>query len=273
MKVYELCRILEKIAPLERQEEWDNCGLLIGESGADIEKILVCLDVDPEAIEYAVKSGCNFIISHHPLIFNGIKKITGEDEVQKTVALAIQNRISVYAMHTNFDFADCAMNDHIAGLLNLENICGYFCGRKRGYPVGRTGDIRGGTEIRKLAALVGEKLGLDDVYYSGDDDALVNRLLISAGAFDADLLGPFFGGADVIISGDIKYHAAKNLKDKGILAIDAGHFGTEKIFPKLIKSMLEDLVNDIAIIAADFQKDVFKSIHVRDAVKKKHEND
>ncbi len=260
MKVYEICNVLEDIAPLLRQEEWDNCGLLIGEFGTEVTKVLVCLDVDLMILEYAAENGYNFIISHHPLIFKGVTKIVEENEVQKIIAFSILNKISIYSMHTNYDFADYSMNDHIAELLELDDIRGY-ADDERGFKIGRMGTVKNGISIKQLAKRVKERLKLENLSYSGDNEKIIKNILISTGSFDYDLLKPSNDDVDLIISGDIKYHAAKMLQEKGIAVIDAGHYGTEITFSPLIKKQLSNLLGDVTIDVVDFESNVFKSIN------------
>jgi len=260
MKVYELCSVLDGIAPLQRQEEWDNCGLIIGEFGRDVGRILTCLDVSMQIMEYARDNEYDFLISHHPLIFREIRKLVEGDPVQEMILYAIKNRIAVYAMHTNYDFADHAMNDHIAELLGLRDISGYIRSRNGEFMIGRQGAYPGGIRIRDLAALVMERLEIGNVTYSGEADDIVCRILVSTGSFDTELLGGELGDIDAVISGDIKYYTAKELKDKGILVVNAGHFGTEAVFSGLIKKQLSKALPDVTIDTVDFEKDIFNFI-------------
>jgi len=103
MNVKSICDLIEEVAPLSLQESYDNAGLLVGDSHMEINSVLICLDVTEEVIEEAIRKNCTMIVSHHPLIFNGLKRITGQDEVQRCVAIAIKNDIAIYAAHTNLD--------------------------------------------------------------------------------------------------------------------------------------------------------------------------
>ena len=103
MKIKELIKFLENFAPLYLQEEYDNCGLTVGEKNNKITKILTCVDVTLEVIKEAKKNNCNLIISHHPVIFEAIKKINNDNFTEKIIFEAIKNNIALYAMHTNLD--------------------------------------------------------------------------------------------------------------------------------------------------------------------------
>jgi dinuclear metal center YbgI/SA1388 family protein len=119
--ILEIARVLETFGPLELQEEYDNSGLLIGNPGTSVVKALITLDITEEVLEEAVENGCNLVISHHPLIFNGLKRITESDPVQRMTAKAIRENVAVYAMHTNLDNSLKGLNTWVCGLLGIRN--------------------------------------------------------------------------------------------------------------------------------------------------------
>ena len=113
---------LEEIAPLSLQEGYDNAGLITGDENAHCTGMLISLDATIAVVEEAIQKGCNLIISHHPIVFSGLKKITGKNYVQKAVISAIKNDIALYAIHTNLDNVLNGVNGKIAGLLGLKNL-------------------------------------------------------------------------------------------------------------------------------------------------------
>ncbi len=127
MKLHQIASYLEEIAPLSLQEDYDNAGLLIGSPDMEIQGALITLDVTPEVIEEAIHHQCNLIIAHHPLIFRGLKKITGRNDVEKSVIMAIKNEVAIYAIHTNLDNVFEGVNHQLAvklGLINLRILSG-----------------------------------------------------------------------------------------------------------------------------------------------------
>ena len=122
MTIKELTDYLEKIAPLNYQEDYDNCGLIVGDANTEITNVLVSLDVTLEVIEEAIAKKCNMIIAHHPLIFRGLKKLNGKNYIEKSVIKAIKNDIAIYAIHTNLDNITNGVNFKIAEKLNLQNV-------------------------------------------------------------------------------------------------------------------------------------------------------
>ena len=121
MKIYKVIDALEQFAPLPLQEDYDNAGLQIGLTEAEVSGALLCLDVTPQIVEEAIRKGCNLIVSHHPLIFRKLKRIADENEVQKTVRLAIENHVAIVSMHTNLDAAIGGVNSKIAEKIGLQN--------------------------------------------------------------------------------------------------------------------------------------------------------
>ena len=122
MKVRSVCEFIEEVAPLALQESYDNAGLLIGDPQMDVTAVLVTIDITEEVIQEAIEHNCNLIISHHPLIFSGLKRITGQNLVQRCVALAIKNDIAIYAAHTNLDNVLSGVSGKIASKIGLQNL-------------------------------------------------------------------------------------------------------------------------------------------------------
>ena len=123
MKLKEIKDFLESLAPISYQEAYDNSGLQIGNPEMIVEKVLICLDITEQIIDEALENNCNLIISHHPIIFKGLKKITGTNYVERVVQKAIKYDVALYAIHTNLDnVLDNGVNQRLAQKLGLENI-------------------------------------------------------------------------------------------------------------------------------------------------------
>lgn len=122
MLISEITSYLETIAPPSLQESYDNSGLLIGDPRKEVEKVLVCLDVTEEVIEEAAEKGCGLVIAHHPLIFSGLKRLTGKNYVERTVISAIRKNIAVYAIHTNLDNVASGVNRRIGEKLGIKTM-------------------------------------------------------------------------------------------------------------------------------------------------------
>ena len=121
MKIKEVTNYLEEIAPLQFQESYDNSGLIIGDRESEITSVLVCIDSTEEVVDEAIRNGCNLIIAHHPIIFSGIRRLTGENHIERVVIKAIQSNISIYVIHTNLDNVLGGVNTKIADIIGLKN--------------------------------------------------------------------------------------------------------------------------------------------------------
>lgn len=122
MNVKSICELIEEVAPLSLQESYDNSGLLVGDSQMEINSVLLSIDITEEVMEEAIRKNCNLIISHHPLIFSGLKRLTGQNEVQRCVAKAIKNDIAIYAAHTNLDNVLHGVSGKMAEKIGLTNV-------------------------------------------------------------------------------------------------------------------------------------------------------
>ena len=121
MKIKEIVQPLEKLAPVFLQESYDNSGLLIGHAENEINKVLITLDITEDIMEEALLKKCDLIISHHPLIFKGLKSITGKNMTERIVEKAIKNNVSIYACHTNLDNVNIGVNEILSLKLGLKN--------------------------------------------------------------------------------------------------------------------------------------------------------
>ena len=122
MQAHQLIQVLESIAPLAYQESYDNAGLIVGQLDQEITGVLICLDSTEAILDEAIATGCNLVIAHHPIVFAGIKKLTGKTYVERVLLKAIKNDIAIYAMHTNLDNVYAGVNAEIARQVGLTNL-------------------------------------------------------------------------------------------------------------------------------------------------------
>ena len=121
MKIKEITQFLEGIAPLNYQESYDNSGLIVGNENWEVTSVLICLDSVEQVIDEAIENGCNLVIAHHPIVFSGLKKLNGNNHIERTIIKAIKNDIAIYAIHTNLDNIKGGVSSKIADILELEN--------------------------------------------------------------------------------------------------------------------------------------------------------
>ena len=226
----ELYDYLDGIMPKTLSCEWDNDGLMCCSHPEDeVKKILFTLDITPEAIEYAVNNGYDTVISHHPIIFKGIKAVNTDIGVPKRLIRLIESRITAMSFHTRFDSVAGGVNDALAEALELTDT-EPFGDIENG--VGRVGTLPREMSVDELAYHIKEKLGAPYVNYNGAGEKIA-RLAVLGGAGD-DCFGLAVStGAQAYLTGELKYHQLTDSADMGITLYEAGHYHTE--YPSLSK--------------------------------------
>ena len=122
IKIKDVTRFLEEWAPLSYQESYDNAGLLTGDASAEVRGVLVTLDCTEGVVEEAIRLGCNLIVAHHPILFKGLKKLTGSTYVERTIIKAVKHDVAIYAIHTNLDNVHTGVNKKLAERIGLKNL-------------------------------------------------------------------------------------------------------------------------------------------------------
>ena len=261
VKCIDIIKKIEELAPRGLAESWDNVGLLVGDSNAEINKILVSLDATDGVVEEAIDKEVDMILTHHPIFLKGVKNINTTDVLGRKIIKLIKNDICVYSAHTNLDAANEGLSAYLGSRLQLEESeilepTNNFdiidqCG------TGRIGYIEEMT-LDKLCDLVKDVLRLPKVRLIGDPNRVVRRIAISPGSAMEFANIAYKQNADVYITGDIKYHDAQDYKERGMALIDAGHFGTENIVLDMFRDYInEHFQNKLEIITSKVNKDPF----------------
>ena len=366
-KLSDILGIINKIAPTGLAESWDNPGLQVGNPMAEISHIMVALDATPLVIESALQSGCQLLVTHHPLIFKPQKTISTATAQGRSIHAAIRGGLGIVSMHTNYDIAEGGLNDLLSGRLGLtscvplqvtatqelaklvvfvpeehlermrtalfplaESLGAYrdcsfsaagegtftpldgaspFIGtigtlervRERRlevlldrarlpqamkavfaahpyeepaydiYPLhnrgkesglGRVGSLPAATTLADYAAWVSSQLGAPGTRFVGDPAAAVRKVALCSGSGASVMRSAARAGADVLVTGDVKYHEARDAQELGISLIDAGHFHTEIIMAAAVRERLLHVLADSGfdgcrVIACDLEADPF----------------
>ncbi len=241
MKTKILTDALDELAPRSRALDWDNVGLLAGDYGREISKVYISLDASGEAVDSAVRDGCDMILTHHPLLFKPVKSLRSDDYIGRRLIKMTENHINYFAMHTNFDVS--VMGKIAADTLGVRaemplEVTGEYEGEPFG--IGFVGDLDLPVTLRELAAFVRNRFDLPPVRFFGDGDTLVSRIAVCPGS-GKDMDGfALSAGAQVLLSGDIGHHYGIDCVEKGLCVIDAGHHGLEHIFVDYMKGWLAE---------------------------------
>jgi dinuclear metal center YbgI/SA1388 family protein len=344
-KVSDILGIINKIAPPSLAENWDNVGLQVGDPAREVERIMVALDPGSQAIDAALETSCQLLLTHHPLIFKPLKKISTTDETGKLIHRAISGGLSIISAHTNYDSASSGVNDLLVEALGLTSCrplkvvmreelvklvvyvpethldqfmkallpfsglsekyadCSFrvsgqgtfrplagadpFIGKvgtlenvaesrfeilvkkpelqqaikalRKAHPyeepafdiiqllneggcagLGRVGTVEKPVSLKDFANLVKERLALSSLRVVGDPERRISKVALCGGSGSSLLRDAVREGADLLLTGDVKYHDARDAQALGIALLDAGHFATERLMIRGLSIQLQE---------------------------------
>lgn len=243
---------MEQHYPKSAALSWDNVGLLVGSDQKEVQKIFVALDVTDETLEEAVRAGADLMITHHPMLFSPVKRITAEDFIGRRIIRLIQEDIAYYAMHTNFDVK--GMADINAEALKLQEctVLEETGTDSEGNPegIGRAGVLGRAMELEEFASYVKECLNLPGVLVYGETRGKISRAAVSGGSGKSMIPAALAKGVQVLVTGDIDYHTGIDAAAQGLCIVDAGHYGTESMFIGHMKERLAELFPTLEVETA-----------------------
>ena len=243
---------LERFAPLPLQESWDNAGLQVGLTETEVSGALLCLEVNERIVDEAIRKGCNLIVSHHPLLFRGLKTISDLTDVQRTVMKVIENHLCVVSMHTNMDNAKGGVNYRIAEKLGLSDV--------RFFAPKQVDGIEAGSGV---TGLLPEPMAADDFVLAvkkafGVECAMCNELLrrpvhrvaICGGAGDFLLDEALKTGADAFITGEMHYHQYFGYEQKIQICV-IGHYQSEQFTTEVFQAIIQEACPGVKTLIAE----------------------
>ena len=248
MECKKVIELLEKQSPKSYACDWDNVGLLVGREDKEIQKIYIALDATDEAIEEAIANGADMLLTHHPMIFKGMKRVTQEDFIGRRIIRLIQNDMVYYAMHTNFDVM--GMADLAADYLGISDtrvleITSVSETGEEG--IGRYGSLKKEMTVRECCEEVKQAFSLENVKVFGDLERKVKTAAISPGSGKSVISNALQAGVDVLITGDIDHHEGLDAVAQNMTVIDAGHYGVEHIFIPYMEQYLKREAKELEI--------------------------
>ena len=254
VKVQQVLEILEQIAPPELACSWDNVGLLV-DAGRPVTSIMTALDITADVVRDAAESGCELIVSHHPVIFDPLKRLCPTDVPYQLVRAGI----SAICMHTNLDAAEGGVNDVLADLFGIRQRTAFADG------CGRVGDIDPLT-VPELAALAQHKLaalcnapdtGTAVQVKFADTGKPVHRLAVISGAGGSLFAEAIAEGADCLLTGEANHHHALDAKRLGLSLIAAGHYATEFPVTAAVAAALRAALPEVEVLVSTENRDPY----------------
>lgn len=260
----ELINYFESFAPLETSESYDNPGLAVGDEKAEINRVLIALDITDEVIDEAIEKKAELIFTHHPMLFSRPDSVTNESVQGRKIIKILKNNINAYSAHTNLDKVINGMNDVIMEVLGFSEYSVLSTiDSEGGIGIGRISDTEK-IHLSDLAKKIGKALGAETIRFSGEPEKLISKVAVVNGSGADFINSAQEAGADVLVTGDTKYHDILNALDEGLCVIDAGHFSTEwSIFTKLAIKLLDKFNENhetIEYLVSENSRDVYQYV-------------
>ena len=256
MKIKEVVFALERFAPLPLQESYDNAGLQVGLTEAEASGALLCLDVTEEVIDEAVSLGCNLVVSHHPLLFRGLKAVSDRNLAERCVRKAILNDIVIYSAHTNLDNAEDGVNFKIAEKLDLEQVrllqphAVKVKDGGREYAVmagsGVVGTLPEPEDSLKFLQRMKSVFHVECLMHNDLLQRPVRKVVICGGAGDFLLDEAVAQGADAFVTGEMHYHQYFGREQEIQIAV-LGHYQSEQYTKEIFYSIIGDVCPELPL--------------------------
>ena len=272
MTIEELLGILDELAPRTEQLGWDNSGLLIGHRDREVRKIYLAVDATEEVIRHAREFGADVLLTHHPLIFTKLSRVSDEDFVGRRVLELAEAGIALIAMHTNFDIhgmreaIDTKLGLHTTGMVGDDagpgdalagsaGACDASVGSAGACGVevlddedriGSIAELRKAVRLDDYAKFVRDAFGLEGVRVFGDGTTSIRRVAVCGGSGKSEIETAIRKGADLLVTGDIDHHSGLDALEQGLCIIDAGHYGLEHVFMDYMRAYLKENAPGIA---------------------------
>jgi dinuclear metal center YbgI/SA1388 family protein len=232
-----LC-FLHNLAPLELAETWDNVGLLWGDDTQPVSRVMTCLSLTPDVAGEAVRRQVELIVTHHPILFRPVQKVTSETSEGRMLLTLARNGIAVYSAHTAYDSAHDGVNRQLAESLELQSIVplrplAIDVDRQKASPVesaggGRMGNLKSPRSLKELTAHVKSRLNIPSIDFVGDPNLRVTRIAVACGSAAEFIDDAVKSDCQLLLTGEARFHACLEARDRGLALVLIGHFASER---------------------------------------------
>jgi dinuclear metal center YbgI/SA1388 family protein len=249
-----IATFLEQLAPFRLAEDWDNVGLLVGHRDRDVAKLMTCLTVTPASAAEAIEAGVELIVTHHPLPFSALKRLTCETTVGRMLLNLIAARVGVFSAHTAFDSAPEGINQRLAAGLQLRGIAP-LTPHPEGQGTGRWGWLAEPLSLAQLAERLKRFLSIERLQAVGPRDQAVRTVAVACGAAGEMLEAARQNGCDAMVVGEARFHTCLEAESLGIGLLLPGHFASERFAMECLADVLARQFPDVQVWASRKEKD------------------
>lgn len=254
MKLREVISVIEEFAPLSIQEKWDNSGIQIGSPDQEVHSALIALDCTEKLIEEAAQKGCDLVITHHPLLFGGVRRISGEDPTGSAILAAARHGIAVYAAHTTSDKVIGGVSWAMAEKLGLKDVRiletdGHLPSGDAPAGLGAIGELPHEMEAREFIGFVKKAFGLSCIRTSAPVQVPIRTVAVCGGSGASLMEKAMEEGAQVFLTADLSYH--RFFTPAGFMVADMGHFESEVAIVDIFFSLLRKKIPNFASLISE----------------------
>lgn len=236
MKVRDIIEAVEHVAPLRLQDEWDNSGLQVGFTDAEVSKVLICLDVTEAITDEAAERGCQMVVSHHPLLYKALKQVSDTTYQQRCVVKALEKGIAVYSAHTSMDNAPGGVNYKIAELMGLKKLSWLFPKDGEDSGSGLIGELPAPELDSDLIKRLKTTFKVEGLRHSACNGRKIRTVAVCGGSGAFLMKDAVRKGADCFVTGEFHYH--DYFENDGMLLAELGHYESEQYTVDLISDLL-----------------------------------
>jgi len=236
--LHEIINIIESVAPLKWQEAWDNSGLQVGNRNAQIHSVLLTTDVTEAVVSEAIDKHCELVISHHPLLFHGLKQVCNDTPQERCVAMAIRHDIAIYSAHTTMDSWLHGVSGRMAEQIGISD---YKLLTGEDYGLGVIGSLQDAMPLKGFLQLVKSAFDAPVLRYVCGPAAKVKTIALCGGAGAEFVEQAIAAGADTFITADVKYHSFLDAAGR-INLIDMDHWVSEHFTRDIFRELLKNKV-------------------------------
>ena len=256
-KIAQVSQFLNQFAPTRLAEEWDNVGLLVGDPKLVVERMMTCLTVTPESAAEAISQQANLIVSHHPIPFRPIKRITTETVASKLIWDLIRAGVSIYSPHTGFDSAVTGINQSLAQRLGITDAIPIkpILDDPQQLGSGRIGKLSASKGLSEFIDQIKADFDLKTLQAVGDGQQAVNKIAIACGSGGSFLSAAIRAGCDTFVTGEATFHTALEAKANGIAMVLLGHHSSERFAVDALANTLAKEFADITVWASKDESD------------------
>jgi dinuclear metal center YbgI/SA1388 family protein len=253
--VADVVQFLDGFAPPSLAEQWDNVGLLVGDRQQTVQRVMTCLTITPDSAAEAVAEHADLVITHHPLPFRPLKRLTSDTHEGRLLWQLMGARISVYSAHTAFDSAEQGINFRLATGLQLGSITPLVPNVEAGLGTGRFGVLKSAMTLEQLAANVKQLLAIGRVQAVGPLDGQVRTVAVACGSAGELLAAANTARCDALVTGEVRFHTALEAEAMGVALVLAGHFASERFAIEQLSSVLAKQFPTLKLWASQNERD------------------